>query len=93
LKAGVDPAIIEAIAKRREPNFPDPKAKLVNDYAKTLLATGRVPDALYAAAVEVLDEQGVVELVGILGYYSLVALTLNAFEIELPAGETPELGD
>lgn len=93
LKAGVDPAIIEAIAKRREPNFPDPKAKLVHDYVNTLLATGRVPDAVHAAAIEVLGEQGVVELVGIVGYYSLVALTLNAFEIELPAGETPELGD
>jgi 4-carboxymuconolactone decarboxylase len=93
LKAGIDPAIIEAIAGRRQPSFPEPKAELVHDYVKTLLATSRVPDALHAAAVEALGEQGVVELVGIVGYYSLVALTLNAFEIELPEGETPELGD
>jgi 4-carboxymuconolactone decarboxylase len=93
LKAGIDPAIIEAIARRREPGFPDRRAKLVHDYVKTLLATSRVPGALHTAAVEVLGERSVVELVGIAGYYSLVALTLNAFEIELPAGETPELGD
>jgi 4-carboxymuconolactone decarboxylase len=93
LKAGIDPAIIEAIARRREPGFPDPEAKLVHDYVKTLLATSRAPDAVHIAAVEAFGEQGVVELVGIVGYYSLVALTLNAFEIELPAGETPELGD
>lgn len=93
LKAGIDPMIIEAIARRQEPGFADPKSKLVHDYVKTLLATGRVPDALHTAAVKLLGERGVVELVGIVGYYSLVALTLNAFEIELPAGEAPELGD
>jgi 4-carboxymuconolactone decarboxylase len=93
LKAGIDPGIIEMIARREEPGFPDPRAKLVHDYVKTVLATSRVPDALHAAALELLGEQGVVELVGIVGYYSLVALTLNAFEIGLPAGETPELGD
>ncbi|MCP3473998.1 carboxymuconolactone decarboxylase family protein [Bradyrhizobium sp. CCGUVB1N3] len=93
LKAGIDPAIIATIAARREPAFPDPKAKLVHDYVKTLLAKGRVPDLLHAAAACMLGEQGVVELVGIVGYYTLVALTLNAFEIDLPEGESPELGD
>src|SRR6202171_3204257 len=76
LKAGIDPAIIEAIARRQEPGFPDPEAKLVHDYVKTLLATSRAPDAVHIAAVEAFGEQGVVELVGIMGYYSLVALTL-----------------
>ena len=40
-----------------------------------------------------LGETGVVELVGLLGYYTLVAMTLNAFEIGLPEGERPELQD
>jgi 4-carboxymuconolactone decarboxylase len=93
LKAGIDPTIIEAIARRREPGFRDAKAKLVHDYARILLASGRVPDALHASAAEAFGEQGVVELVGIVGYYSLVALTLNAFEIGLPEGERPELDD
>jgi 4-carboxymuconolactone decarboxylase len=44
----------------------------------------RVPEPVYRAAVEAIGEQGVVELVGILGYYSLISMTLNAFEIEAP---------
>jgi 4-carboxymuconolactone decarboxylase len=91
LAAGIDPAVISAIAERRAPDFTDGTAKLVHDYTKVLLATGRVPDDLHAAAAGTLGERGVVDLVGIIGYYSLVALTLNAFEIGLPDGETPEL--
>jgi 4-carboxymuconolactone decarboxylase len=91
LAAGIDPAVIAAIAERRAPDFSDSEAKLVHDYAKILLATGRVPDALHALAADALGERGVVDLVGIVGYYSLVALTLNAFEIGLPDGEKPEL--
>ena len=57
------------------------------------LATGRLPAALHARATEALGERGLVELVGVLGYYSLVALTLNAFEIGLPDAAAPELED
>jgi 4-carboxymuconolactone decarboxylase len=46
---------------------------------------------VHAAAVRELGEAGVVELVGVLGYYTLVSMTLNAFEIGLPEGEAPEL--
>jgi 4-carboxymuconolactone decarboxylase len=91
LAAGIDPAVITAIAARQAPVLSDAKAQLVYDYAKILLATGRVPDDLHAAAAEALGERGVVDLVGIVGYYSLVALTLNAFEIGLPDGVQPEL--
>jgi 4-carboxymuconolactone decarboxylase len=91
LKAGIEPAAIDAIARRETPDLADRTAALVHDYAKTLIETGRVPDALHMAAVEQLGERSVIELVGILGYYSLVALTLNAFEIGLPEGEMPEL--
>jgi 4-carboxymuconolactone decarboxylase len=58
-----------------------------------LLGTGRLPAALHARATEALGERGLVELVGVLGYYSLVALTLNAFEIGLPDAAAPELED
>jgi 4-carboxymuconolactone decarboxylase len=91
LKAGIDPKIIAAIAARRAPDFGEARAKVVHDYARTLLATGRTPDALHEAAAKALGERGVVDLVGIVGYYSLVALTLNAFEIGLPDGEKLEL--
>jgi 4-carboxymuconolactone decarboxylase len=91
LKAGLEPAIIEAIAARRAPDFPDAEAALVHELSSVLLATGRVPPALYARATETFGERGVVELVGILGYYCLVALTLNTFELGLPGSHAPEL--
>ncbi|WP_026190498.1 carboxymuconolactone decarboxylase family protein [Methylobacterium sp. WSM2598] len=91
LKAGLDPEIVADIAARRTPHFTDDAARAVHDYVTVLLSTHRVPDAVHAAAVQVLGEQGVVELVGVLGYYILVALTLNAFEIGLPEGEVSDL--
>ena len=45
----------------------------------------------FAEATEALGEQGVVELIGILGYHTLISMTLNAFEIGLPEGEKTEL--
>ncbi len=92
LKAGLDPAIIEAIAIRQTPAFADPAAEAVYAYAVALHETHHVPHPIHHAAVVALGERGVVELVGLLGYYTLVAMTLNAFELELPEGERPELG-
>lgn len=93
LKAGMDPKVIAAIAARRTPALANEREQLVHDVSRTLLATGRVPQPLYAQAVAVLDERRMVELVGILGYYCLVALTLNAFELGLPGSIAPELED
>jgi 4-carboxymuconolactone decarboxylase len=91
LKAGIEPAIIEAIAHKCAPTFADARSEVVYAYATTLLQTHRVPEELHAAAVGELTERGVVELVGVLGYYIFVAITLNAFEIGLPDGEMSDL--
>jgi 4-carboxymuconolactone decarboxylase len=91
LKAGLEPEIIAAIAKRQVPSFPDPKAKAVYDYAFALHETHQVAKPVHEAAMAALGERGVVELVGLLGYYTLVAMTLNAFEFGLPEGEATEL--
>jgi 4-carboxymuconolactone decarboxylase len=93
LKAGMDPVVVEAIAARRPPALRDDTERVVYEASSTLLGSSRVPEALYQRGVAVLGERGMVELVGILGYYSLVALTLNAFEIGLPEAFASELGD
>jgi 4-carboxymuconolactone decarboxylase len=93
LKAGLDGAIIAAIAARRAPELPDERHRVVYEVASTLLATSRVPEALYARGIACLGERGMVELVGLLGYYCMVALTLNAFELGLPDNAAPELQD
>ena len=93
LKAGMDPEVVAAIAARREPALRDERERAVYDVARALFATRRLPDALYRHGVAVLGERGLVELVGIIGYYSMVALTLNAFELGLPGSLAPELED
>ncbi|MFJ1261024.1 carboxymuconolactone decarboxylase family protein, partial [Cupriavidus sp. CuC1] len=93
LAAGLDPAVIAAIAARHAPEFSDERQRAVYDISSTLLSTGRVPDRLYARGVARLGEQGVVELVGVLGYYCMVSLTLNTFELGLPGSIAPELND
>jgi 4-carboxymuconolactone decarboxylase len=93
LKAGLDPGVVAAIAARRTPALGDAREQAVYEVASTLLASGRVPQPLYDQGLAALGERGMVELVGILGYYCLVALTLNAFELGLPGSLAPELED
>jgi 4-carboxymuconolactone decarboxylase len=92
LKAGMDPEVVAAIAERRQPVLGDAREKAVHDVSTSLIETRRVPDALYRRGVEALGERGMVELVGILGYYALVAMTLNVFELGMPEAFAPELG-
>jgi 4-carboxymuconolactone decarboxylase len=62
----------------------------VYDFSATLNQAHAVSDELYDRAVATIGLRGVVELVGILGYYTLISMTLNTFEIE-PEGRAPEL--
>ena len=91
LKGGMDPKIIDDIRDRRTPTFDDPKGQMVYDVAKSLHEGHGLSDTLYAEAVRVLSERGLVEVIGLCGYYTLVSMTLNTFEFELPAGEVSEL--
>lgn len=85
-EAGVSDAAIAAISRRERPDLDDPEQDLVYRFASEFYATSRIGEATYAEAVARFGEQGVVELVGIMGYYGLVAMTLNVFEMPLPEG-------
>lgn len=92
LKAGVPAEAVEAIRTGRVPALEDPAQSVVYEFCAALLLDHRVDDALYARAVTTLCEEGVVDLVGILGYYSLISMTINTFNVPLPEGGRPELG-
>lgn len=93
LKAGLEPALIETIRLNRRPDFADPELEIVHDVARAAHETRDVDDALYSRAIEVLGEQRMVDLIGLLGYYTLVSLTINVFRVR-PLGETKaELAD
>jgi len=91
LKGGMDPQIIEAIRDRRTPRFDDPTGQMIYDVSKSLHEGHGVARPLYDAAVKVLTERGLVEVIGLCGYYTMVSMTLNTFEFELPDGEVSEL--
>lgn len=86
LKVGVSPAVVDAIAANKRPNFDKDDEAAVYDFCAELYATKRVSDARYQAVIKYFGETGVVELVGVLGYYALVSMTLNVFQVPVPPG-------
>jgi len=60
--------------------------EVVYDFCTTLHRDHFVGDALFERAKATLGEQGVVDLIGLSGYYTLVSMVLNVAEIPLPAG-------
>lgn len=92
-KAGLDEGIIAMIAEGRRPEFTLPDQEAVYDLCTELFETNRVGEASYQRAVEAFGLPAVVELIGTIGYYSMVCMTLNTFQIGLPPGESSPFPD
>lgn len=90
-ESGIAPAILDAIREGRPPVFAQPDEALVYDFARCLQQDGRVPDGTYHAAREAFGVRGVVELAALIGYYTMVSMTLNAHGVPLPDGEAEPL--
>ena len=90
--AGVDPEAIAAIKAGDPARFAEDDAQAVHDFAHELLARQAVSDQTYARARHALGECGLVDLVGILGYYGLISMTIKAFRVRVPDGEEPFTG-
>jgi 4-carboxymuconolactone decarboxylase len=93
IKAGVDPAAVEAIRTGKPPKFARPDETAVYAFAHELLTTRAVSDTTYQEALAQLGKKGVVELTGILGYYGLISMTIKAFEVPLPLGTADPFKD
>ena len=89
--AGLDAACIEAIRRAEAPAFADEAEAEVYEFARTLLQNGDVDAGVHAAVTRRWGERGVVELTGVIGYYTMVSMTLNAHQIPLPDGARPPL--
>jgi 4-carboxymuconolactone decarboxylase len=89
-QAGVPVTVIDAIRRRDRPAFERPDDAAVYAFAAELLRTRAVGDDIYQAALTHVGEQGVVELVALLGFYTTISMALNTFRIEAP-GEPPPL--
>ena len=87
--AGLPQAVIDALLVAAPPRFDDIRDGAVYEYARQLLQRGVVGEAAYQEVLAMFGEAGTVELTAIIGYYSMVAMTLNAHHIPLPDIDTP----
>lgn len=88
-KAGIEAAVIEALLAEHMPDGLSDDEALVVRVAVELNRMRSVSDATYAEALERFGPRKLVELTSIVGYYTMVAMTLNAHEIPLPEGAVP----
>jgi 4-carboxymuconolactone decarboxylase len=85
--AGLTDSIITAIKHRQPPHLGDPLDQITWEIAGALQHDQRLSTELYQRAVAGLGRPGLIELISLCGYYTTVAMTLNALEIPLPMGE------
>lgn len=88
-KAGIETAMLEALLAQQEPPGMAQDDAIVWRYAVELNAHKSVSGATYQAAVARFGVRAVVELTALVGYYTMVAMTLNCHEIPLPEGVAP----
>ena len=90
-KAGIDAAVIEDIAAGRRPTGMKDDEAMIYAFCRQLQETKTVDDATFKAVLDKFGENGVIDLVGITGYYTMLAMVLNVARMPLPAGKSPPL--
>jgi len=91
MKAGLNPAIAQAIAEGRRPAGMAADEEALHDLLSEVLHNKSVSDTTYARAVKIFGEQAVIELITVAGYYAMLAMILNVARKALPAGQEPML--
>ena len=91
IKAGVKPEVAQAIAERRRPSGMTAEESTLYDFCDELIRTQAVGDATYARMVSAFGEAGVVDTVGIVGYYTMLAMVLNTTRTPAPENGAPRL--
>jgi 4-carboxymuconolactone decarboxylase len=86
VKAGIHPEVVAAIRRNEEPRFEKDDEAAVYSFAKELAKNFQVEDETYRKVVEQIGEQGLVELIGLMGFYVMVCMTLNTFEVPVSLG-------
>jgi len=92
-ESGLEQKIIDALRASKAPAFDRRDEEAVYNFATELLRDRFVRESTFEFALAHLEKRGLVELTALLGYYAMVAMTLNAFQVSLPAGTSPLLPD
>ena len=88
LNAGLSHDIVNAIAAGRRPMGMSEEEKIVHDFTIELLRGQNVSDPVYAAAAARFGEQGIVDMVGVAGYYTFLSMVMNTARTPVPADST-----
>jgi 4-carboxymuconolactone decarboxylase len=92
LKAGLPPQIAAAVSKGRRPEGMSSDESIVYEFATELLRLQNVNDGTYAKAVDRFGEHGVIDMIGVAGYYSFLSMMMNTARTAVPAdSEVPPL--
>ena len=91
MKGGLSPEIAKAVAEGRRPEKMAEDEAALYDFCIELHRNRGVSDATYARALAKFGEQGIVDTIGLSGWYTLVAMVLNTARTPLPAGAAPAL--
>jgi 4-carboxymuconolactone decarboxylase len=89
LKLGISADIVEAIRERRTPTFSRDDERLVYDITMELNTTRSLSEANFNRGMAMFGEQKMVELVSAIGFYAMVGMTLNAFDVSVPEDKKP----
>jgi 4-carboxymuconolactone decarboxylase len=90
-QGGLKPAIVAALADGRRPDGMADDEDVLYTVCDELHRNQSVSDTTYARAVKAFGEQGVIDILGISGYYTMLAMVLNTARTPVPAGHTPAL--
>ena len=90
-RAGLEPAIITAVADGRRPGQMADDEEILYDLCVELHRNKSVSDATYERALRAFGQEGIVEAVAIEGYYALLAMVMNTARTPLPEDRTPAL--
>jgi 4-carboxymuconolactone decarboxylase len=90
MESGLSAEVIEMLATG-QPTSMDPAEDAVYNFCDELLNTRRVSDATFHKAKEMFGERGIVDLIGVMGYYHLVSMLLNVDRYPMPEGVKDEL--
>jgi 4-carboxymuconolactone decarboxylase len=91
VQAGVSEATVAAIAEGRRPASMPPDEEPVYNFVRELLKTKQVSDPTFAAAKALLGESGIVDLIGLVGFYQSTSLMMNVDRYPMQADQKPEL--
>ena len=81
LAGGVDSSIIDSLSADQTPSFVSKDEEIVYAVTREINITRQLSDDTYNQVVKILGVEATVDLIGLLGYYALISMTINAFKI------------